>query len=73
MPETAKRQRILVLGASGFIGKHVVEALCDSDWAHPVATRRKPLQLVEPVERIRVWRSIRILPKIRSVIGFLFD
>jgi 2-alkyl-3-oxoalkanoate reductase len=33
----AVRQRVLVLGASGFIGKRVVSALSSSDWAVPVA------------------------------------
>jgi len=34
---SAVRQRVLVLGASGFIGKRVVSALARSDWAVPVA------------------------------------
>jgi len=33
----AVRQRVLVLGASGFIGKRLVSALAGSDWAVPVA------------------------------------
>lgn len=33
----AIRQRVLVLGASGFIGRRLVRALADSDWAVPVA------------------------------------
>jgi len=31
------RQRVLVLGASGFIGKRLVSALTSSDWAVPIA------------------------------------
>jgi len=37
MTHSAVRQRVLVLGASGFIGKRVVSALANSDWAVPVA------------------------------------
>jgi nucleoside-diphosphate-sugar epimerase len=38
------RQRILVLGASGFIGRRVVQVLAASDWARPIAAwhRSKP-------------------------------
>jgi nucleoside-diphosphate-sugar epimerase len=34
------KKRILVLGASGFIGKRLVHMLAASDWAHPVAASR---------------------------------
>jgi len=37
MTPNAVRQRVLLLGASGFIGKRVVSALAHSDWAAPVA------------------------------------
>ncbi|KAF1045997.1 NAD-dependent epimerase/dehydratase family protein [Xylophilus sp.] len=39
-PVGAERQRLLVLGAGGFIGRHVVAALQASDWARPVAASR---------------------------------
>jgi nucleoside-diphosphate-sugar epimerase len=33
-------QRVLVLGASGFVGRHLVSSLAASDWATPVAAAR---------------------------------
>lgn len=38
----AGRTRVLVLGASGFIGRRIVTALAGSDWAMPVAASRRP-------------------------------
>lgn len=35
------KQRVLVLGASGFVGKRVVDALAESDWAVPTAAYHK--------------------------------
>lgn len=35
------KQRILVLGASGFIGKRLFEALAASDWVTPIAASRR--------------------------------
>lgn len=35
------KQRVLVLGASGFIGKRVVSALAVSEWASPIAAGRR--------------------------------
>jgi len=35
------RRRILVLGASGFIGARVVQALAAGDWATPIAARHR--------------------------------
>jgi nucleoside-diphosphate-sugar epimerase len=48
-------ERILVLGASGFIGRRVVQCLLESDWATPVAAvHRTPLVLDAPVESTRL-------------------
>jgi nucleoside-diphosphate-sugar epimerase len=35
------KERILVLGATGFIGKRVLDALWSSDWASPMAASRR--------------------------------
>jgi len=37
------KQRILVLGASGFIGRRLFRALATSDWASPVAGSRRTM------------------------------
>ena len=38
------KQRILVLGANGYVGRRVVAALAASDWAEPVAGVRRARQ-----------------------------
>jgi nucleoside-diphosphate-sugar epimerase len=49
------KQRIVVLGAGGFVGRRVIAALAASDWAQPVATiHRSPAALPAGVERIGV-------------------
>jgi len=51
----AGRKRTLVLGASGFIGRRVVQTLLESDWATPVAAvHRAPLALATPVESVQL-------------------
>jgi nucleoside-diphosphate-sugar epimerase len=51
----AGRKRTLVFGASGFIGRRVVQALLESDWATPVAAvHRAPLALATPVESVQL-------------------
>ena len=43
MPEVNSRARVVVLGASGFIGRRVMAALAVTDWAQPIgASRRAP-------------------------------
>jgi 2-alkyl-3-oxoalkanoate reductase len=37
------KQRVLVLGASGFIGSRIVKALAASDWATPISASRRTL------------------------------
>jgi len=45
----------LVLGASGFIGRHVVRMLAASDWALPVAaSHRAPVELKIPLATVRL-------------------
>ena len=49
------RHRILVLGASGFIGKAIVKALAGSDWATPIAASfRGALYPDNSIETVRV-------------------
>lgn len=45
-------QRILVLGADGFIGRRVVAALARSDWACPVAVGRRERPAAPGVTRL---------------------
>jgi nucleoside-diphosphate-sugar epimerase len=47
------KQRILVLGASGFVGRHLNAALAGSDWALPLAAGRRVGSLPgEPAQRL---------------------
>jgi 2-alkyl-3-oxoalkanoate reductase len=40
------KTRVLVLGATGYVGRHIVQALAGTDWAEPIAaSRRGPLPL----------------------------
>lgn len=45
------KQRILVLGAHGFIGREVVAALASSDWATPVSGVRRAVSASAPFEQ----------------------
>ena len=40
------KQRVLVLGANGFIGKRVVQALAASEWAAPISTSRRAVRVI---------------------------
>ncbi len=52
---SAARLRVLVLGASGFIGRRVVQSLAASDWAMPVAaSHRTALDLPIAVEAVQL-------------------
>lgn len=44
------KNRILVLGATGFVGRLVVKALAASDWAEPVAASRRAGNGIERVD-----------------------
>ncbi len=33
--------RVLVLGATGYVGQHIVQALAATDWAEPIAAARR--------------------------------
>lgn len=48
------RQRIVVLGATGFIGRRLVAELAASDWATPIAAARRPGIMRDTVEEIRL-------------------
>src|SRR5579864_7886603 len=45
------KQSILVLGANGFIGRHVVAGLAGTGWATPILGVRKPVARAENYER----------------------
>jgi nucleoside-diphosphate-sugar epimerase len=63
------KQRVLVLGANGFIGKRVVAALASSDWALPIAAGRRPVtdsasarverQQIEATNRAQIARALQ--------------
>lgn len=49
------RERILVLGASGFIGRRVVQCLLESNWATPIAAlHRSPLAVPAAVDTAKL-------------------
>lgn len=51
----SRSERILVLGASGFIGRRVVQALLESGWATPLAAvHHTPLALASPIESVQL-------------------
>ena len=57
------KQRVLVLGAGGFVGRHVMAALATSDWATPVAAvRRSPIAGGSNVETVALWKQMGTLP-----------
>jgi nucleoside-diphosphate-sugar epimerase len=52
---TSNKRRVLVLGASGFIGRHIVRMLASSDWALPVAaSHRASIELGIPLEIVQL-------------------
>jgi nucleoside-diphosphate-sugar epimerase len=54
-PRRPGLERVLVLGASGFIGRRVMRALLESDWATPLAAvHRTPLALASPFESVQL-------------------
>jgi 2-alkyl-3-oxoalkanoate reductase len=55
------KQRVVVLGASGFIGRRVVGALADTDWAIPIAVSRhiKSADIGTDIESISIDATTR--------------
>ena len=51
------KQRIVVLGAGGFIGRHIVSALAASDWAAPVAAAHRAAGGTPGVETLQIGRA----------------
>lgn len=47
-------QRVLLLGANGFIGRHLLDALARSDWATPVAAVRRATAAAPGVDYLRL-------------------
>jgi 2-alkyl-3-oxoalkanoate reductase len=65
--QASNPKRVLVLGASGFIGEHLVAALAASKWAVPVASsRRGTTRCTEPVETLRL--DVRDATAIRDAV-----
>jgi nucleoside-diphosphate-sugar epimerase len=46
------KARILVLGATGYVGRHLVKALAGSDWAEPLAASRRETSGVRRVDAL---------------------
>ena len=66
------KRRILVLGATGFIGKRVVQMLAASDWAFPIAaSHRTKLDFASPVETVRLdaRQPVALKEAVRSAAG----
>lgn len=52
--DTRSKSQVLVLGAGGFIGTHLVAALAASDWAVPVAAMRGPFPMDSSVAHVQL-------------------
>ncbi|KKB65363.1 capsular biosynthesis protein [Robbsia andropogonis] len=65
------KTRILVLGATGFVGKQVVTALAATDWAEPVAASRRAGDGVEQVDGTDAVSLGAAIAKVDGVINCL--
>ena len=54
MNTSSSPQRVLVLGGSGFVGRHVCEALSRLGWQITVPTRRLPARSVQMLPGVSV-------------------
>jgi len=64
------KERILVLGASGFIGRQVVAALSASDWATPIAARRRASAPGQPsILQLDATDAAQLRPALEGVTG----